>query len=102
MPSTEIQWTPYFIGAVIFNSLLCNALAWLLWLYALQRLAAGIASMASMLAPIIGVLAAWWQLNEVPNTTESIGMVLIAASLVIISIISIKKHTPVDPAMGQD
>ena len=102
VPAPEIQWTPYFIGAVIFNSLLCNALAWLLWLYALQRLAAGIASMASMLAPIIGVLAAWWQLNEVPNTTESIGMVLIAASLVIISIISIKKHTPVDPAMGQD
>ena len=102
VPTPSIQWTPYFIGAVIFNAVFCNALAWLLWIYALQRLAAGIASMASMLAPIIGVLAAWWQLNEVPNATELIGMVLIAASLLIISIISIKKHTPVDPAMGQD
>ena len=102
IPAQSIQWTPYFIGAVIFNAVFCNALAWLLWLYALQRLAAGIASMASMLAPLIGVLAAWLQLNEVPNFRELTGMVFIALSLVIISVISIKKHTPVDPAMGQD
>jgi len=102
VPAPPIQWTPYFIGAVIFNSVFCNALAWLLWLYALQRLSAGIASMSSMLAPVIGVMAAWIQLNEVPRLTESIGMSFIAASLVIISIISIRKHTPVDPAMAQE
>jgi len=102
VPSAPIQWTPYFIGAVIFNSVFCNALAWLLWLYALQRLTAGVASMSSMLAPVIGVLAAWLQLNEVPSATELIGMTLIAASLVIISMISIRKHTPIDPAMAQD
>jgi drug/metabolite transporter (DMT)-like permease len=102
VPSPPIQWTPYFIGAVIFNAVFCNALAWLLWLYALQRLTAGVASMSSMLAPVIGVLAAWLQLNEVPSATELIGMTLIAASLVIISMISIRKHTPIDPAMAQD
>lgn len=102
IPAPPIQWTPYFIGAVIFNSVFCNALAWVLWLYALQRLSAGVASMSSMLAPVIGVMAAWMQLNEVPVLTESIGMALIAASLVIISIISIRKHTPIDPAMAQD
>jgi drug/metabolite transporter (DMT)-like permease len=102
VPSAPIQWTPYFIGAVIFNSVFCNALAWLLWLYALQRLSAGVASMSSMLAPVIGVLAAWVQLHEVPSATELIGMTLIGASLVIISMISIRKHTPIDPAMAQD
>lgn len=102
VPSPPIQWTPYFIGAVIFNAVFCNALAWLLWLYALQRLTAGVASMSSMLAPVIGVLAAWLQLNEVPSATELIGMTLIAGSLVIISMISIRKHTPIDPAMAQD
>ena len=102
IPAPSIQWTPYFIGAVIFNAVFCNALAWLLWLYALQRLSAGVASMSSMLAPVIGVLAAWVQLNEVPNTTEFIGMTFIAMSLLIISIVSIRKHTPIDPAMGQD
>lgn len=102
IPAPAIQWTTYFVGAVFYNALICNALAWLLWLYALQRLQAGVASMASMLAPVIGVLAAWIQLHEVPNTTELIGMLLIALSLVIISVLSIRKHTPVDIAMGQD
>lgn len=97
-----IQWTSYFVGAVIYNALICNALAWLLWLYALQRLQAGVASMASMLAPVIGVLAAWIQLNEVPDNSELVGMVLIGLSLVIISVVSIKKHTQIDVAMGQD
>lgn len=97
-----IQWTPYFIGAVLYNSVLCNALAWLLWLYALQYLSAGVASMATLSGPVIAVLAAWVELNEVPSRTDAIGMTLIAASLVIISIISIRKHIPIDPAMGQE
>lgn len=102
IPAPAIQWTPYFIGAVIFNSVFCNALAWMLWLYALQRLSAGVASMSSMLAPVIGVMAAWVQLHEVPTGTEFIGMALIALSLAIISMISIKKQRVIDPAMGQD
>lgn len=102
IPAPEIQWTPYFIGAVIFNAVFCNAIAWLLWLYALQRLSAGIASMATLLAPVIAVVAAWLQLNEVPYNTELIGMLFILISLVIISIISIQKHVPIDSAMGQE
>ncbi len=102
IPAPTIQWTPYFIGAVIYNAVFCNALAWLLWLYALQRLQAGVASMSSLLAPVIGVLAAWIQLREVPSGHELVGMALIAASLLLISYISIKKHTQIDPNMGQD
>jgi drug/metabolite transporter (DMT)-like permease len=92
VPAPSIQWTGYFIGAVLFNVILSGALAWLLWLYALQRLPAGVASMASMLAPVIGVIAAWIQLNEVPNTFELIGMLLIALALVQISVITMRKH----------
>jgi len=92
VPAPPIQWTGYFIGAVLFNVILSGALAWLLWLYALQRLPAGVASMASMLAPVIGVIAAWIQLNEVPNTFELIGMLLIALALVQISVITMRKH----------
>ncbi|PPC84519.1 MAG: EamA family transporter [Methylotenera sp.] len=102
VPAPDIQWSGYFIGSVLFNVFLSGALAWLLWLYALQILPAGVASMASMLAPVIGVLAAWIQLNEVPDQMELIGMVLIALSLVIISFVSIKKHAPIDPAIGQE
>lgn len=102
LPAPSIHWTRAFIGAVLFNAVLCNALAWLLWLYALHRLQAGVASMTSMLAPVIGVLAAWWQLGEKPDGAEMIGMLLIGLSLVIISLHSIRQHQIIEPAMGQD
>ncbi len=85
VPAAPMQWTTYLIGAVLFNVLLCGALAWMLWLFALQRLPAGVASMASMLAPVIGVIAAWLQLGEVPDAMEMTGMLLIIFSLTLIS-----------------
>jgi len=97
-----IHWTGKLISAVIFNAVFCNALAWLLWLYALRRLAAGVASMTSMLAPLIGVLAAWIQLDEVPSQIEAWGMLFIAIALVLISYHAIKQHEQIDSAMGQD
>jgi drug/metabolite transporter (DMT)-like permease len=102
VPAPAIVWSHYLIGATLFNVLLSGALAWLLWLYALQRLPAGIASMASMLAPVIGVLAAWLQLGEVPDRLELIGMMLIGCALLLISFITIRKHQAVDIAQGQE
>jgi len=102
VPAPAIVWSGYLVFAVLYNVLLSGALAWLLWLYALQRLSAGVASMASMLAPVIGVVAAWIQLNEVPNRTELTGMLLIAFALIVVSTITIRKQLPVDPAQGQE
>ena len=102
LPAPPIQWTGTFINTILFSVFLSGSLAWVLWIYALQRLQAGVASMASMLAPVIGVLAAWLQLGEVPKTHELVGMILIAISLLIISTINIRKHTQIDAAMGQD
>lgn len=90
LPAAPIRWEPYLWGAIGFNVFLSGALAWLLWLFALQRLRAGIASMGSMLAPVIGVAAAWIQLGEVPDTAELIGMVLIAFSLLVISWLTLR------------
>ncbi len=97
-----IDWSPRLFAAIGFNAILCNALAWLLWLYALQRLAAGVASMTSMLAPLIGVLAAWVQLGEQPSRFEIVGMLLIGLALVVISVHAMKAHEEIEPAMGQD
>ncbi|MDZ4140983.1 MAG: EamA family transporter [Methylotenera sp.] len=102
IPAPPIQWSNTFILAVLFNVVLSGVVAWVFWLYALQRLPAGVASMASMLAPVIGVLAAWLQLNEIPDSYELIGMVFIALSLITISIISIRKHQQIDVAQGQE
>lgn len=102
IPAAPIQWTPYLFGALAYNIIACNALAWLLWLFALRRLPAGVASMISLLAPVIGVLAAWMQLNEVPSRLEMAGMLLIAMALAIIAIHSMRRHEAVESAIGQE
>lgn len=97
-----ILWTPSYTAAVAYSVLLANALGWMAWLYALQRLPAGVASMNSMLIPVIAVLAAWIQLGERPAPLEMFGMLCITAALLLISWISIRRHERVDAAMGQD
>ncbi len=102
LPAPPIQWTDTFYYTIIYSIFLSGSLAWVLWLYALQRLPAGVASMASMLAPVIGVATAWIQLGERPSNIEFAGMLSIALALLIISAITIRKHQAVDPAEGQE
>ncbi len=102
IPAAPIHWTPYLVGALTYNIVACNAVAWLLWLFALRRLPAGVASMISLLAPVIGVLAAWVQLNEVPSRLEMTGMLLIALALMMIAVHSMRKHEEVESAIGQE
>jgi len=97
-----IQWTPSYTIAIVYSVVLANALGWMAWLYALQRLPAGVASMSSMLIPVIAVLAAWVQLGEQPSLLEAAGMTFIIVALLLISWISIRRHERVDAAMGQD
>jgi len=55
-----------------------------------------------MLAPLIGVLAAWVHLGEEPSVLEIVGMLLIGLALVLISFHAMKAHEEIEPAMGQD
>ena len=75
------NWTPYFIGALAYNAILVMAVAWLLWLYALEELPVGMSSMGTLFVPLIGVLTAWVHLGEFPNVFEGVGMVLILTGL---------------------
>jgi drug/metabolite transporter (DMT)-like permease len=102
LPAPPIRWTQTFTLTLIYSMFLSGSLAWVLWAYALQRLPTGSASMATMLAPIIGVLSAWLQLGEVPDTIELIGMIFVILALVIISIVTIKMHQTIDVAEGQE
>ncbi|HET7586973.1 MAG TPA: DMT family transporter, partial [Gammaproteobacteria bacterium] len=49
-----IVWSGYFIGALVYNALGATMIAWLLWLYILQRLPATISGLSSLIVPIIG------------------------------------------------
>ncbi len=82
----QIHWTPRFVGALLYNAIPGNALAWLLWSYALHRLPSGVAGMGTLLAPLVGVLASWAQLGERPGSFEAAGMVLIFMAMVLVSV----------------
>lgn len=86
IPEQQIEWTFGFVIALAYNAILGSALAWLLWLYAVRILPAGIAGLASLGAPAISVLAAWLQLNERPTTSDALGMLLVFAALAVLTI----------------
>ena len=79
------DWTAGVVGGLTYNVVLANAVAWILWLYALRTLSAGAAGLGTLAIPVVGVLAAWLQLGEVPSLVEGIGMILIVGALAILA-----------------
>ena len=101
-PSRPVEWTPYFWFLLIYATLLGTVAGWLLWLFVLQRLPAGIAGLSIMAVPALGVLFSRLQLDEVPTAPESIGMALIVASLALLSWQSRRKARRIAPELRQD
>jgi drug/metabolite transporter (DMT)-like permease len=79
------DWTAGFVWGLAYTVLLANAVAWVLWLYALRTLSAGAAGLGTLAIPVVGVLAAWLQLGEVPTAVEGVGMALIVGALAILA-----------------
>ena len=86
LPSQQTTWTPYFLWIVLFNIVFVNAIAYLLWFYALKYLKATLVSMLTFLTPIAAAISAWFLLNEIPNKFETIGFGLILFGLLLLFI----------------
>ena len=84
--SSGIEWTAAFVGGLAYTVVLANAVAWVLWLYALRALSAGAAGLGTLSIPVVGVLAAWVQLGERPDAVEAAGMALIVGALAILAV----------------
>jgi drug/metabolite transporter (DMT)-like permease len=82
-----VRFTASFSLALAYNIVLATAIAWLLWLFALNRLSAGAAGLASLGAPVFSLATAWVQLGEVPTRSEAAGMALILAALAWLSLV---------------
>jgi drug/metabolite transporter (DMT)-like permease len=102
VPSQPIHWTGTFIVALLYNVILGNALAWVLWLYILNNLPAGVASLSMLATPVLGVLAAWIQLGERPSATEGLGMLLVGVALALFSLQSVQQHRRLNAEMVQE
>lgn len=85
IPTRAIAWTPYFWMMLLYCTVAGSIAGWLLWLFILRRLPAGIAGLSIMAVPALGVLFARLQLGEQPSAPEAAGMLLIGASLALLS-----------------
>ena len=79
------EWTVGFVWGLAYTVVLANAVAWVLWLYALRTLSAGTAGLGTLAIPVVGVVAAWLQLGERPTAVEAAGMALIVGALAILA-----------------
>jgi len=97
-----IVWAPDFIWALAFNVILANSIAWILWLWILRVLPAGIAGLGTLAVPVFGLLSAMLQLGERPTICEAVGMGLIVVALALLSVATIRlgraQGTIVEPA----
>jgi drug/metabolite transporter (DMT)-like permease len=80
----------YLFGASLYNAFFCNAVAWILWLYGVKHLKTSTVSILSLLAPVIGSLAAFIELGETPLTNELIGLVLILGGIAFMMILGLR------------
>lgn len=87
-PGPGINWTASFVGALLYNVIPGNALAFVLWLFIVKNLPAGLAGMGTLCTPLFGVFCAWVALGEVPGGVEGAGMLLIGASLLLLALLT--------------
>lgn len=72
-----VNRSSYFLVAVVYNAVLCDSLAFLVWFYILKHMPADIAGIGLLGIPLLGVLASWLQFDESPGLPTGAGMDLI-------------------------
>jgi drug/metabolite transporter (DMT)-like permease len=97
VPEPPVQWTGSFAFALAYTILLSTATAWVLWLYVLDHLPAGIAGLSMLAIPVLAVLFSRWRYAEQPGGTEVAGMVLVGASLALLSWLALRPREGTRP-----
>jgi drug/metabolite transporter (DMT)-like permease len=81
VPSRPVDWTPYLLAAIAYNTLIVCAFAFLLWTFIMKELPAGVAGMGTLAVPVIGLLASVVETGERLDSWEAAGIVLILTAL---------------------
>jgi drug/metabolite transporter (DMT)-like permease len=93
-PHHRLVPTTPFVLALAYLAIVGTALAWIVWAFALSRLAAAAAGIGSLITPVTVVLMAWGFLGERPDPVEVTGIVIILAALVANAAPMLRKPAP--------
>ena len=83
-PQGDINWCLPAVLCVLYNGVLASALAFFLWNYVLSHIEASTASIATLVAPVVGVLGGVAILGEPFTAYIVLGIVLIFAGILIV------------------
>ncbi|MSR14725.1 MAG: DMT family transporter [Gammaproteobacteria bacterium] len=97
-----VAWSGQFISVLLGTAIVSTAAGWLLWVYALKHVEAGIASMSMLAVPVIAIVSAAWHFGERPRPEELTGMSLILLALLIIGIRALRQHVELAGPMGRE
>lgn len=102
VPSRPVIWNGHFALVLGYGIVLGSVAGSLLWLYVLKHLPAGIATLSLMAVPALGVLLSKFQYGEDPGRIEIVGMLLIGASLALLSWLTLRGEKSIEPQLGQE
>lgn len=80
------QWTLPFVALLVFQVVLSNGLAWIIWLFVLRVLPAGTTGLASLANPVLGVLFSWAILRDQPALVEGLGMASVLLGIAVLTL----------------
>ena len=86
VPEAPTVWSTRFIAVLLLTAVVITSFGWMLWMYALDKLTAGTASLATLAAPPIAMVASALHFGERPNGIEAVGMGLIVLELLVLSL----------------
>ena len=81
-----ITWSLRFIIVLAIIAVVITGFGWLLWVYALDKLEAGTASLITLASPVIAIFTSAIHLGESPTNLEAAGMLLITMALIFLGI----------------
>lgn len=90
-PGRPTEWTPYLVFAVLYQVLPATAVAWVLWTALLRHVSAGVASLAILATPLVGLLASALQLGERPRGLEAVGIGFLVLALVLVGPLAVRQ-----------
>lgn len=90
-PGRPTTWSPYLLFAVLYEILPATVVAWLLWTVLLKHVSAGVASLAILATPLIGLVASAAQLGERPRGLEAAGLGLLVVALVLVGPLAVRQ-----------
>ena len=90
-----LQWRTW--GGLLFNGVLGTGIAYFIWFNIIGRLSTAMASLGSLINPVVGVIGAVIILGDRPTVPDMIGFALIFSAAACVMIPQRQKPLP-DPA----